>query len=55
MSKRIVKGWDEQDALTGWRRVYAHLQRAGATSAVKRRYRRRERHDAKRQVRQGNE
>lgn len=35
----------ENDALTGWRRFYCYLQRAGATSSIKRAYRRRERHD----------
>ena len=49
--KRVVRGADEQDALTRWRRLYVWTQRAGATSAVKRRYRRRERRDGKTEVR----
>lgn len=41
----------EQDALTSWRRVYAYLTRAGATSGIKRQYRRRERHAARQAIR----
>jgi len=33
-----------QDAFTGWRRVYAYLQRAGARDSIKREARRKERH-----------
>lgn len=47
--RRPVKGFDEQDALTGWRRFYVWTQRAGETAAVKRRYRRMERREAKRE------
>jgi hypothetical protein len=50
---RPVKGWDEQDALTGWRTVYTSMQRPGATSQVKRRYRRRERRQGKDSIRRG--
>lgn len=38
---------DEQDVFTGWRRFYVWTKRPGATSKVKRKARRRERHEAK--------
>lgn len=51
MGRRPKKGGDEQDALTGWRHVCCYLQRAGATASVKRRSRRRERHEARQNLR----
>lgn len=51
MAKRPVYGWDEQDALTEWRRWYPSMQRAGARSQVKRRYRRKERRQGKAEAR----
>jgi len=51
--KRPVKKADEQDVVTGWRRHYCYLQRAGATAGIKRRLRRRERHEGARAVRSG--
>lgn len=51
---RPVKGWAEQDALTGWRKVYQWTLRAGARDAVKRRFRR-ERHQAKHRLTTGRE
>jgi hypothetical protein len=45
--KRIIKGFEEQDVLTKWRRIYCYTKRAGACAGVKRRYRRRERRSAK--------
>jgi hypothetical protein len=42
---------DEYDVHSGWRRFYCWTQRPGATSKVKRRSRRRERHEAKRELR----
>lgn len=51
MNRRPIKGPDEQDALTSWRRRFVWTQRAGAVRAVKRRYRRRERHAARRALR----
>lgn len=38
----LVSG-DEQDVMTGWRRVMCWCSRAGATARIKRFYRRRER------------
>lgn len=44
---------EEQDAYTGWRRVLASMQRAGAVKQVKQRTHRRERRvDAKREIRE---
>ncbi len=43
---RAVKGWDEQDAFTGWRRVL-HF-RPGQIRRIKRRAAKRERREAHR-------
>ena len=51
--KRKASKADEQDVVTGWRRVMCYLRRAGATDAIKRRMRRRERHDGKANLRRG--
>ena len=45
--KRIIKGWDEQDVYTGWRKYLVWTSRAGAVKAVKRRTHKRERREAK--------
>ena len=50
--RRIVTG-DDQDVHTGWRRLYCYTQRAGVTSKMKRRTRRRERAELKRELREG--
>ena len=42
---------DEQDVLTAWRKLYCWTKRPGATSAVKRQIRRRERRQAKAECR----
>lgn len=47
MKRNAVRA-DEQDVVTGWRRYLCYMQRAGVTSGIKRRMRRRERHDARR-------
>jgi hypothetical protein len=49
MAERRAKRADEQDVVTGWRRVLCW--RRGEVSRVKRRMRRRERHDARRELR----
>ena len=50
MKRRAVKA-DEHD-VTGWARRYlCYLQRAGVTSAIKRRMRRRERREGKHRMR----
>lgn len=51
MGHRKMKTGDEQNVHTGWRRLYCYTQRAGVTSKVKRGTRRRERHEAKRELR----
>lgn len=50
MGRRAIKGHDEQDVHTGWRRLYAWTQRTGATAKTKRRTRRRERLAGKRDL-----
>lgn len=49
MKRKAVSG-DEQDVVSSWRRYYRYLQRPGATSRIKRQMRRRERHDARREL-----
>lgn len=51
MGRRQIKSADEQDVHTGWRRIYCWTQRAGATAKVKRATRRRERREAKNDLR----
>lgn len=50
MPRRIVN-WDEQDAYTPWRKLYCYLQRPGAVKFVKRRTHRRERREARDEIR----
>lgn len=52
MKRRAIKA-DEYDVVTGWRRVISYMKRAGVVSNIKRRMRRRERHDAKRNLARG--
>lgn len=49
MTRRIVTT-EEQDVHTGWRKVLCYTQRAGVTSAAKRRTNRRERREGKAEV-----
>ncbi len=49
--KRKAKKPDEQDVVTGWRQLLRYMQRAGVTSGIKRRMRKRERHHGKRRLR----
>lgn len=49
-TRKAVKA-DEYDVITGWRRVICYMQRAGVVSRIKRRMRRRERHQANRATR----
>jgi len=46
---RPIKGWDEQDAYTGWRRVM--IWRPGEIKKIKQRTHRRERREAKQEIR----
>jgi hypothetical protein len=52
MGRRAIVTGDEQDVHTGWRRLYVWTQRTGATAKTKRRTRRRERNEAKRDIRE---
>ncbi len=45
-----LKGGDEQDALTGWRRFYASFKRAGYARQSKKSYRKRIRAEHKRDL-----
>lgn len=47
MIKRIIKGWDEEDVYTGWRKLLCWTARPGAVKKVKRRTHKRERQEAK--------
>lgn len=49
MKRRIVKA-DEWDVVYGMKRYIAYMSRAGVVSRIKRRMRRRDRHDAKREL-----
>lgn len=55
MPKRKTVKADEWDVVTGWRRWLCYMQRAGVTAGIKRRMRRRERHDHKRELKRGKE
>jgi hypothetical protein len=48
---RQIKGWDEEDAYTPWRKLYCYLQRPGAVKQIKRRTHKRERREAKAAIR----
>ena len=43
MKGDIPTNWDEHDAFSGWRKVLARMQRAGARKKMKRQYHRRSR------------
>ena len=48
--RRITGDFAEQDVFTGWRELYCYTQRAGVTSAIKRKARRRERREHQRET-----
>jgi len=48
---RPIKHADEQDAYTRWRHVLIYLSRAGVVKGIKRRTHKRERQEAKRELR----
>lgn len=50
MGRRPIKSTDEQDVHTGWRRAYLTYRRAGQSAKVKRFTRRRERAEARRDI-----
>jgi hypothetical protein len=47
---RPIQSGDEADAFTRWRRLYCYLQRPGAVKDIKRRYHRKERRWARRDI-----
>ncbi|MGZ4659651.1 MAG: hypothetical protein ACXVYB_00060 [Arthrobacter sp.] len=51
MGRRAIRGWDEEDAYTSWRKFYCYLQRAGAVAYIKGRTHRRERREARDAIR----
>jgi hypothetical protein len=55
MGRRPAKHSDEYDVVTGWRHFLCYMQRAGVTSAVKKRMNRRERRQSKRNLWYGEE
>lgn len=55
MKQKLISG-DEVDVVGcngKWRRFYCYLQRAGVTSRIKTDLRRRLRHEARREIREG--
>ena len=50
--RRRIRTGDEQDAHTGWRRVYTRYQRAGAAKMVKRATNQRERNESRQAIRE---
>jgi hypothetical protein len=48
--KRIVQGWEEQDAFTGWRKVM--FWQRGELKRAKRRYHKKERRSGQREIRE---
>lgn len=51
IQRRAVKSNGEQDVHTPWRRLLCYTQRAGATAKIKRTTRRRERREARAELR----
>ncbi len=49
--KQKLKGGDEWDVVTDWRRWYSYLQRAGAVKSIKKKMNKRDRYDAKHKLR----
>jgi hypothetical protein len=45
--KQKLKGGDEYDVVSSWRKVMCYLQRAGATKSIKKKMNKRARSDAK--------
>ena len=49
--KRTMKNGDEYDAYSKWRKYYCYLQRPGVVKKIKRRTHKRERQEAKQEIR----
>ena len=48
--KQKLKNWNEFDVVTGWRRWYCYLQRAGAVKSIKKQMNKRSRQEGKRRM-----
>tara|TARA_Y100001951_G_C11097897_1_gene160352 strand:- start:191 stop:370 length:180 start_codon:yes stop_codon:yes gene_type:complete len=48
--KQKLKGGDEYDVTSSWRKVMCYLQRAGAVKSIKKKMNKRDRYDAKRKL-----
>jgi hypothetical protein len=51
MGRQAIVTADEQDAYTGWRKIYCYLHRAGVVKAIKRDTHRRVRREARAEIR----
>ena len=49
-----IKGGDEYDAFTNWRRVLCYTRRPGVTKSIKAKFSRRVRRELKVELREGN-
>ena len=50
--KRIIVNGDEQDAYTGWRKLYIYTSRPGVIKKIKKRTHKRERKEAARWIKE---
>jgi hypothetical protein len=48
--KQTLKGGDEFDLVSSWRKMYCYLQRAGTAKSIKKKMNKRARKDAKRRM-----
>ena len=55
MGRRAIVTCAEQDAFTGWRNVLCYIQRPGVVAKIKRGANKRERQQARRDIRRGDE
>ena len=48
--KQTLKGGDEYDVVSRWRKLYCYLQRAGVAKSIKKKMNKRDRKEAKRKM-----
>ena len=48
--KQKLKGGDEYDAVSNWRKLMCYMQRSGVTKSIKKKMNKRARQDAKRKL-----
>ena len=48
--KQTLKGGDEYDLVSNWRKLYCYLQRAGVAKSIKKKMNKRARKDVKRKL-----